>query len=202
MKRIGLWLITLALWAAPAGRAQDAATEQRLAELSGKLEGLIESQQALRAQVAELKREVEGLREQQSKPQPVYAGQDDLQVLKKAIERVDAERIKDNQKIRAELLDLIKAVQSAGTPAARGRSSSSQPPDRTTPEKGGGPENFLKHTVAEGDTLSAIITACREKGLKVTQEQIVRANPGVKPERLKIGSTLLIPLPASYKPPQ
>lgn len=51
MKRFGLWVVALALCAAPAGRAQDAATEERLKQLSGKVEDLIAGQEVLRKRI-------------------------------------------------------------------------------------------------------------------------------------------------------
>ena len=37
--------------------------------------------------------------------------------------------------------------------------------------------------------------AYREKNIKVTVKQIENANPGLKPERLKVGQKIFIPAP-------
>ena len=72
MKRICFGLLSLALLAS-AAPAQDRATEERLNQLSGKIENLIESQESLRRQIADLHKGLGALREQQDKPSPNYA---------------------------------------------------------------------------------------------------------------------------------
>jgi len=59
----------------------------------------------------------------------------------------------------------------------------------TTPEKG------FEYVVQSGDRLDTIVQACREKGVKVTVSQILKANPGLKAERLKVGQKVFIPAP-------
>ena len=60
---------------------QDAATEERLNQLSGKIEDLIAGQEAQRKRIAELSKEIESLRDQQTKPNTTYAGHEDLKRL-------------------------------------------------------------------------------------------------------------------------
>ena len=78
MKRISFLLVTLALCAAPAVRAQDAATQERLDKLSGRIDDLTAGQEALKKQLNDLSKDLENLREQSSKPNTSYASQDDL----------------------------------------------------------------------------------------------------------------------------
>ena len=52
-----------------------------------------------------------------------------------------------------------------------------------------------EYVVQSGDTLDAIAQAYREKNIKVTVAQILNANPGLKPERMKVGQTIFIPAP-------
>ena len=47
-----------------------------------------------------------------------------------------------------------------------------------------------------GDTLSIIAKAYRDQGIKVTTDQILKANPGLDPKSLKVGQKILIPAPA------
>ena len=212
MKRFGLWVIAVALCATPIGRAQDAATEERLKQLSGKVEDLLAGQDVLRKRLEELAGQLETLKEQQNRPAPNYAGQEDLKRLAKAIEEVDSKRLEDNRKIRDELLRLIEAVKAA--PVAppkktRGNSNSSSsrknnPPPSDVPadETGNGSQRGFYYTVADRDTISAIIVACREKHVLVTEDQILKANPGVKPRNLRVGMKLFIPVPQSSKSPE
>jgi LysM repeat protein len=206
MKRFGLWVIALALCAATAGRAQDAATEERLRQLSGKIEDLTAGQEALRKRLEELAAQLEQLRDQQNRPAPNYASPEDLKRLAKAIEEVDAKRLEDNRKIRADLLQLIDSVKTAPVvPQKKPRSgdsssgskkkSSPPPPDNPADDQDGGSERGVNYTVASGDTLSAIVTAFHEKHILVTEREILKANPGLKPNRLRVGQQLFIPLP-------
>ena len=117
MKRISFLLVTLALCAAPALRAQDAATQERLDKLSGRIEDLTAAQEALKKQMSELSRELESVREQSGKPNTSYARQEDLNRLAEAIKEVDRKRMDDAEKIHSELLKLRKALESAADPA-------------------------------------------------------------------------------------
>jgi septal ring factor EnvC (AmiA/AmiB activator) len=83
MKRISLLLLTLALCAPPAVRAQDAATQERLDKLSGRIEDLTAAQEAMKKQMTELSKELQSVREQASKPTGNYARPEDLNLLGK-----------------------------------------------------------------------------------------------------------------------
>ena len=60
---------------------------------------------------------------------------------------------------------------------------------------GATPEKGFEHAVASGDTLSTIAQAYKEKGIKVTVDQILKANPGLVPEKMKVGQKIFIPAP-------
>src|SRR5947209_18560781 len=85
MKRLGFLLLTLTLCAGPDSRGQDAATEERLNQLSGKIETLLEGQDAIRKRLNELTREIENVREQASKPTGNFASQEDLKRLAESV---------------------------------------------------------------------------------------------------------------------
>jgi len=63
MKRISLLIFTIRAFHNPAVRGQDAATEERLNQLSGKIEDLIASQETQRKRIAELAGRSDGLRD-------------------------------------------------------------------------------------------------------------------------------------------
>ena len=158
---------------------------------------LTAAQEALKKQVADLSRELEGVREQSGKPNTAYARQEDLEKglkqLADAIKEVDRKRLDDAENVRAELLKLRKLLEAPPPPSRK--SATSAPKDipaaaaSTTPEKG------FEYTVKSGDTLDAIVLACREKNIKVTVPQVLKANPGLKAERLKVGQKIFIPAP-------
>lgn len=197
MKRVSLLLIALALWTAPAARAEDAATEERLNKLAGRIDDLAAGQESLRKQVLALQRDVETLREQVSKPTGNYASQEDLKRLADAVKDVDQKRIKDAEQVQAQFTKLSKVV--AVTPPPPSKKSPANPPiERASTETSSAPEKgFGEYTIQKDDTLSVIVQAYRDKNIKLTVEQIVKANPGLVPERLKVGQKIWIPAPQS-----
>ncbi len=46
-----------------------------------------------------------------------------------------------------------------------------------------------------GDTPTSIANKCQAQGVKVTAEQILKANPRVKANSLRVGMELFIPRP-------
>lgn len=193
MKRISFLLVTLALCSAPAVRAQDAATQERLDKLAGRIEDLTASQEALRKQVDELVKELQGVREQANKPTVNYARPEDLNRLAETVKEVDRKRLDDAENTRAELLKLRNVL---ATPLPQPKKTvvsapkdTSATPTQTTSDRG------FEYVIKSGDTLDAIAQACREKNIKVTVAQILKANSGLKAERLYVGKKIFIPAP-------
>jgi LysM repeat protein len=190
MKRISFLLVTLALCAAPAARAQDAATEERLNQLSGRIDNLTDAQAAIKSQLAALSREVRELREQVGKPTGNYAAQEDLKRLADAVKEIDRNRVHDIDLVRAELQKVAKSI-SAPPPTSRKATPSpgAETPSHPIPSTG------FEYVIQKGDTLSVIVAAYREKNVKVTASQILNANPGLKAESLRVGQKIFIPAP-------
>ena len=185
MRRLCLVLLLVAFCSAPSLPAQDG-VEQRLSELSGRIETLLEGLETQRKQIADLAREVDRLRDQVNKPQAEAASPEDVRRVADAVREVDRKRLEDYEKIRAELLKLGKTL-SAAAPVATPKAS---PPEKARPET---PEKGYEYEVQKGDTLSVIVQAYRERGIKVNTEQILKANPGLVPERLRVGQKIFIP---------
>ena len=193
MKRIFFLLATLGLCAAPVVRAQDAATQERLDKLAGRIEDLTAAQEAMRKQINDLSRQLESAREQSSKPNTSYATREDLNQLAEKIREVDRKRMDDAETVRAELLKLRKALEVPLTPSKP--KSTSPPREKAPPEKPAGDEKVFPYTIQSGDTLDAIVAAYREKNIKVTVAQILAANPGLKADHLRVGQKIYIPAP-------
>jgi septal ring factor EnvC (AmiA/AmiB activator) len=188
MKRILPLLIILALPGGPALHAQDAAVEERLKKLNGLVEDLLEDKAAQRKRLDALARELDSLREQQNRPNASYATTDDLKRLAERIQEIDRKREADKELILARIAELGKAF-SASTAANR------RPPPPEKSSAPARPEKGYEHVVRSGETLSVIIQAFREEGIKVTLDQVVKANPGLNPDRLQIGQKIFIPAP-------
>lgn len=172
-------------------RAQDSALEQRIRELSGRIETLLEGQEAQRKQMAELSREIDALREKQNRPQPEYASQEDLRRLTDAVREIDRKRLDDYERIREELRKLGRTIRE--TVAVPPPKASTPPPKETTPEPVN--EKGYEYIVQRNDSLSGIVKAYRDKNIKVTMDQILKANPGLKADRLIEGKKIWIPAP-------
>jgi len=172
-----------------AARAQDAAVEERLNKLSAQIEDLIAAKDAQNKRIEDLARAVRDLQDQQSKPNASYASQDDLKRLADKLKEIDQNRIKDSELI-AEKLDRLGKTLSVPpskplkpAPAAPSGDASAS----ATPDKG------YDYVIQSGDTLLAIAKAYNEKGIKVTTDQILKANPGLKERSLKVGQKIFIP---------
>jgi len=189
MKRICFGFL-LCLAVSSRAFAADAEIEERLNKLSGQIEDVLAAQHAQRVRLDELAKEINNLRDQQDKPSIPYATQDSVNRLLKGIEEVDRKRLEDYEKIKSELKTLGRtlAQSSAATKPAVA-------PREETPSKI--PDKGYDYVVQKNDTLSIIVQSYREKNIKITTDQILKANPGLKAEKLKVGQKIFIPAPQS-----
>ena len=189
MKRVLLLLAVLVGFSTLPLRAQDtAALEERIKQLNGYVQDLLEDKASQKRQIEALAREVQSLRDQlQSQPKGNYASPEDLRALAKQVQEIEDKRRKDREVILTEIENLGKAAARApkpDKPVTRGPSPSSDLPDKA-----------IEHVIASGDTLSTIAAAYnKEKGLKLTTALILKANPGVDANKLKVGQKIMIPL--------
>ena len=194
MKRVSFLLVALTFCAGPPLRAQDAGTEERFNKLAGQIEDLRAGQDALRRQLETLGKELDSIREQVNKPTGNYASQEDLKRVAEAIKEVDRKRIEDADKIHDDLLNLKKSLSVPPPPKPKSAVTPNESPNSdasSVPSKG------YEYVVKKGDTLSIIVQAYRDNNIKVTTDQILKANPGLKPERMKVGQKIFIPAPQS-----
>jgi len=178
----------------PLLQAQDAATEERLNKLAGQIDNLMEGQKDLQNKIETLSREIAGVREQASKPTGNYAAHEDLVRLGEKLREVDQKRIADAEKVSAELISLRNSLLKMPAPAPRPKPAVT-PPANVDNDKPARPEKGFEYVVRKNDNLDLIIQAYREKNIKVTKAQVLKANPGLKPERLLIGQKIFIPAP-------
>jgi LysM repeat protein len=192
MKRISFFLVAVLLALPAVVRGQDAAVQERLNKLSGQIEDLVAGQEAQRKRIEGLAKELNALQQQQDKPNASYATPEDLKQLAAKLQEVDRKRQDDNEHILKELEKLGKTLGGASSKKATAPAvtSSGDAAAPTRPDKG------YEYVIKAGDTYSVIAQAYREQGIKVTPEQIEKANPGVNPNRLKVGQKIFIPTPA------
>ncbi|HVM51083.1 MAG TPA: LysM peptidoglycan-binding domain-containing protein [Candidatus Acidoferrum sp.] len=197
MRRIFFICLVSALCFSPLGRAQDAATQERLDRLSGKIDDLIARQEALGKRMDELQRELMSVREMASKPPGNWASAEDLKRVAKDIEEVDRKRVADSELVQKQLEKIRQALDKPLPPMRH--ATSAQPKDTsssetpTKPEKPARQQEGVEHVIKPGETLSSIVAACREQHIKVTQRQILEANPGLKADVIIPGRKIFIP---------
>ena len=197
----------ISLLAVPLARGQESPTAASLPEIEenykvmqGHLQDLTDANAALKHQIDDLQSKIDALTAQQGKPSGDYATRDDLKALKDAIEEVDKKRMADNDEVLKELNKIAKLSKTAGlstTPAHSSPATSIATPNETASAepKPDGP-GFM-YEVKPNDTPNKIAKKLlEEKGIKITADQIMQANPKVKdPTKLWIGEQLFIPVP-------
>jgi hypothetical protein len=189
MKRFLVSLIVL-LAVTLVVRAQDAATEEQLNKLRSELSALQSSNVELQKRVTELSRELSEVREAASRPAGNFASSDDVKVLADKLREVDRNREADRELILKQIEKLGKTVsaQPKHTNQASGGSAGGG-------EKPAANDKGYEYVIKAGDNLSGVVAAYREKGVKVTTDQVLKANPGLKANSLKVGQKIFIPEP-------
>ena len=124
-----------------------------------------------------------------------FASNKDIDELARKLMEMDKNRRNDlavtNQQIDAILKIVTKLAATPVNP--RNSDGGNNPPSADF--------KFREHVVQAGEFLSTILEAYnrafKKEGLKgrVTQSQVLKANPGLKADRLLIGQKLRIPLP-------
>jgi LysM repeat protein len=192
MKRILFSLLPALLMAPVAVGAQDAAVEERLNKLSAQIEDLVVAKDAQNKRIDELARGMRELIDQQNRPNTTYASQEDLKRLAAKLQEIEMNRQRDYETIVEKLKGLGKSIASS-TPPKSSASASTPSSTETTPAPK--PEKGYEYVIKESDTLTAIAKAYNDQGVKVTYKQIQAANPGLKPENMKVGQKIFIPAP-------
>lgn len=196
MKKISIWLFVLVLTTV-AARAQDAEATERINKVEGYVQDLQTTQLDQKKQIQALEKEIADLREKLNQPAANdSASQDDLKKLAGQVQELAKKQQADNDQI-------VKTLDKLGKISASPAVSHKPPPNiepATAPDNsnGGGKQSGYYYEVQNGNTLSAIVKACRDQKppIKVTVEQILKANPGLDPKNLIVGKKIFIPASA------
>lgn len=175
-------------------------SDERARRLASTVEELLASQAVLQKKLNGLVDEIRQLREDQSRQNPNLVTRDELRRLAEQVQEIDRKRETDKRLILEEIQKLAKTpvVIPVPTPAATpnsSRGSSTSTPSSTSGGDREKIENGYYHVVEKGETLSVIVQAYREKGVKVTRKAVEEANPGMNPNRLIVGRKIFIPDP-------
>jgi LysM repeat protein len=175
--------------------AQDAATQQLIDQINGRIQdiyGVLDKQDK---RIATLEKSVGDLSDKLNQPGANnYASADDLKKLAEQVKELAKKQQDDNDLVLKELEKLAKG---GGIPATSHRPpsvSKDNPP--AADGSGAGPQKGYYYTIQSHDTLSAIAKAySAELKAKVTVEQILAANPGLDPNHMAVGKKIFIPDP-------
>ena len=192
MKRISLIFMVVAATMVLPVRAQDVALlDERVKQLLGKIENLEEANSGQKKQIEALVKEIQSLREhQQSVPTTGFASSEDLRELTKKVQEIEEKRKSDRVYLEREF-DTLKKLAGGKTSSPK-NTEREKPVTNQTPLPGKG----VEHVIASGDYISTIAAAySKELGVKITSDMILRANPGLKAERMIVGKKILIPVP-------
>lgn len=198
----GAALIAACTWLTWEAKPQDASAdaireeyEARFRSIAAKIEDILGIQSTLQRRINDLSAELAALREEQSRIAGQSVRPDDLRKIADKIREIDQKREDDKRIILEELRKLAQAPIPEPKPRreetkkeeTKRESGQSQP---AVPQKG------YEYVVKEGDTLSEIVEAYRQNGVNVTVDMVLKANPNVKPQLLRIGQKIFIPDPA------
>jgi len=190
MKKILLSTVVAAL-ALGGVQAQDTGTQQQLDKLSGQLQDLTETQAQQGKRIEAVEKELADLTAKVNTPQVSdSASAADLKKLAADVQEIDRKRQADRELILANLEKLGK-ISAGDTHSHRAASAPKVSDEPATPATG------YEYVIKDGDTLGVIAKAFKEKGVKVTVSQIVKANPGMNPNALYVGKKIFIPDPSA-----
>jgi hypothetical protein len=190
---LGLALGCLGLpgWAGETA-ARDAAArqdaEERYGILRAKIEDLWAAQAAQQKRLQALSSELQSVREEIHRSANSGPKFDDLKKLAEKIQELDRKREEDKKLILEEIKKLAATPVAIPEPPPK-----KSPPPETPPAE---PQKGYKYKIKEGDRLSEVVAAYREKGVKVTVDKVLKANPGLNPNRMPIGKEVFIPDPS------
>jgi LysM repeat protein len=200
MRKISLWLFIF-VFTASLARAQDAATQQQIDKLSGQIQDLTDTQAAQGKRLDTLEKEIADMGDKLNQPAVNNsASADDLKKLAGQVEELAKKQQDDNELVLKEIEKLGKISSSATTtrkpPSVSTTTTATTPTDNSTSSPSG-PQKGYNYTIAAGNTLSAIAKEYRAQGVKVTSDQILKANPGLNPNSLVVGKKIFIPDPSA-----
>ncbi len=202
MKRVlsGLLLIAFTLALRPLVGADEAALlaerqnmDERYKKMVAMVEDLLAAQATLQKRMGSLSDDLQNLREESLRSQGKWASRDDLKRLADRLADLEKRREEDRRVILEEIKKLANTP-----PAVLPEPSVPKKPRKPEPQVQDPapiPEKGYEYEVKEGDTVAAIVAGYREKGVKTSVDQVLKANPALKPNKLKKGQKIFIPDP-------
>jgi len=170
-------------------QAQKEYIEEAIKSLNTTVEGIAAAQAAIQKRLSALERELAQLRDEVAKRPHNVVTRDELKPLEEKLIEINKKREDDKRLIMDKLEQLAKIPLPVAPSPHRTQAAANGGEKADKPETGG------EYTVKRGDTLSTIVAACRQQGIKVTMDQVRKANPNLKSGRLLPGQKVFIPDP-------
>jgi len=210
MKRFVLLILCLlaasALWSQAADSLADATAiaaqkdaEERFRRMAADLQTVMETQEVLRKHQEEFRQrldrlaeEVHSLKDDQGRASGNYVSRDELRkMIEKMKEQLDEQREADKKLILGNIKDLAKPPV---TPAVDSKATSHRKDKEDSTE-----EPPFNYKVKKNDRLSDIVAEYNDHFQKhgqpkITIDQVVKANPGLNPNKLVEGRKIKIPV--------
>jgi len=168
--------------------------EGRYQRLASRIDDLEVTFQRFQKDLDKLESQIRGLREQMSRAadnSQHTATQESIKRLADAVEEVDRKRLKDQESVNSALREMEKLILKGGGSGSAPKRNDN-PPKPQTPDKSSG--KGYEYTIRSNDNAAKIAAALREqKGIKITGQEIIDANPGLDWTKLKIGQKIFIP---------
>jgi LysM repeat protein len=177
--------------------AQDAATQAQLDKITGDIQDVKDELNSQGKRITDLEKKISDMQDKINTPAGNdYASSDDLKKLAEQVQEIDKKREEDNKKI----LDALEKLSKGGVshrPSSvsddTGAASPAPTTGTTTPTANANGQNGYYYPIAPHNTLAAIAKAYRAQGVKVTVADILKANPGLNPNKLVVGQKIFIP---------
>jgi TolA-binding protein len=183
--------------AAALAAQQDA--EERYKRLAADVQTVLETQEMLqkrqddvRQRIGKLEDEIRSLKEEVSRSSGNLVTREELKKYAEKLKEVDDKREADRKLILENIKELGKTI-TAQPAASEARGSSKHAPAESSEEM-----PFV-YTVKKNDRLLDIISAYNEYFQKhgqpkITKEDVLKANPSLKPDMLRTGQKIKIPI--------
>jgi hypothetical protein len=173
--------------------------EERYKRLNSAVEEILVGEAQQRKRIGELVDEMRRLREDVNRTSQNLANcasVDDVKRLAKAVQEIEQKRGQDKELLQERFEELKKLYKNIPlNPEPRPPVNDSPPPEKTV-EKPAVDMKGYEYQILSGDSLSMIVQAYRKQGVKVTMDQVIKANPGLNPNRLPAGKKIFIPDPS------
>ncbi len=169
----------------PAQREDAEAERLKILRASDQIEIIQANWDKIQVEIATLKEQIAKSQENEN------ALRQEINTLRTALQKSEEARAKEREVLLAKVGEMIAASAPKPTPPEPKREVKDKEPAPTAPSHDG--EKGYSHTVEKGQTLSMIAAAYSEKGVKVTVDDIRKANNLGPKDVLKVGQKLFIP---------